>query len=391
MLPHVLRDHLRRPASNSTDSAEWTWETDSSHRITYSSGAVRDLLGYSPEQLIGRPTESLLALDEVERVGRLMREGLAANTGWDNVDVVWRHADGSPVLLRERVTPMLDGQGHPVGLRGVRRQLNLNAGVERSVAAARQRVLSVLEGGTVEIALQPIVDVTTGRVAGVEALARFPDGRDPEQWFRDARDTGLGLDLDRLCFTASLELFDQLPPSVYLSVNASPELITTGLSVADLIAAQVPLERLVLEITEHVQIVDYPELHEALAPLREHGVRLAIDDTGAGYASFAHVLQLRPHIVKIDRSLIANVSRDAARRSLVTALVLLALDLGASVTGEGVERPAELEALAALGVDHVQGFLLGRPRLEQTAWNRWWRRNWLAGTTRSRAHLASAG
>ena len=388
MLPQVLRDHLRRFAPMEPDAAEWSWETDSSHRLTYSSPAVRDLLGYSPEELLGRATASLLALDEVDRVGRLMSEGLAGNTGWDNVDVVWRHVDGSPVLLRESATPLFGPDGAIVGLRGVRRLLIASAFVERSVVAARQRVLAVLEGGTVDIALQPIVDVATGRVAGVESLARFPDGRDPEQWFRDARDSGLGLDLDRLCFMSALQLFDQLPDSIYLSVNASPELIINGLSVSELTAAQVPLDRLVIEITEHVQITDYGELHEALAPLREHGVRLAIDDTGAGYASFAHVLQLRPHIVKIDRSLIANVSRDAARRSLVTALVLLALDLGASVTGEGVERPAEFEALATLGVDHVQGFLLGRPRLEQAAWNRWWRRDWLAGAPRSRARLA---
>ena len=370
-------------------SCEWTWETDRSHRITYSSEEVRELLGYAPDELIGRATATLLALDEIERVGRFMSEGLAKVTGWDDVDVVWRHADGSPVLMRERVTPMLDGHGNPVGLRGVRRLVTAFSAVERSVAAARQRVLSVLEAESVDIALQPIVDLTTGRLAGVESLARFPDGRGPEHWFRDARDAGLGLELDRLCFTSSLQLFDVLPDSAYLSVNASPELITTGLSVADLRAAGVPLDRLVIEITEHVQITDYGELHVALAPLREHGVRLAIDDTGAGYASFAHVLQLRPQIVKIDRSLIANVSLDAARRSLVTALVLLALELGASVTGEGVERPAELEALATLGVDQVQGFLLGRPRVEQTAWRRWWRRDWLAGAPHARARLAT--
>jgi PAS domain S-box-containing protein len=367
---------------------EWTWETDTSHRFTYSSETVRELLGCLPEELLGRATSSLLAVDEVDRVGRIMSEGLAANSGWDNVDVVWRHVDGSPVLLRESATTVLDADGNAVGLRGVRRLLNASTFVERSVVAARQRVQAVLEGGTVDIALQPIVDVTSGRVAGVESLARFPDGRDPEQWFRDARDTGLGLDLDRLCFMSALHLFDQVPSSVYLSINASPELITAGLSLADLLSAQVPLDRLVIEITEHVQIADYQELHEALAPLREQGVRLAIDDTGAGYASFAHVLQLRPHIVKIDRSLIANVGQDAARRSLVTALVLLALDLGASVTGEGVERPAELDALASLGVDHVQGFLLGRPRVEHTAWSRWWRRNWLVGAPRSRALAA---
>ena len=392
MHPHQLRDHLHWHVPDGWDGAEWTWETDSAHRFTYSSPAVRELLGYLPEEVIGRTTESLLAVDEVERVGRLMDTGLDTGSGWDNVDVVWRHVNGSPVVLRERATPLLDATGLVVGYRGTRCLLMTNAAAQRSVAAARQRVVSLLEDASVDIALQPIIDLTTGAIAGVESLARFPDGRGPDHWFRDARETGLGLDLDRLCFSAALAVFDLLPETVYLSVNASPELITRGLRVPDLLAAGVPLDRLVIEVTEHVPIADYRELHEALAPLREHGVRLAIDDTGAGYASFAHVLQLRPHIVKIDRSLIVNVSRDAARRSLVTALVLLALDLGATVTGEGVERPAELEALANLGVDHVQGFLFARPRVEHTAWNRWWRRDWLAGPPPSqrRTRLAAS-
>jgi EAL domain-containing protein (putative c-di-GMP-specific phosphodiesterase class I) len=81
-----------------------------------------------------------------------------------------------------------------------------------------------------------------------------------------------------------------------------------------------------------------------------------VDDTGAGYSSLSHVLQLRPDIIKIDRSLITHVDPDAARRSLVTSLVLLALDLEARVTAEGVETPSELNVLANLGVDYGQGY-----------------------------------
>jgi len=114
-----------------------------------------------------------------------------------------------------------------------------------------------------------------------------------------------------------------------------------------------------------------------LAPARERGVRLAVDDTGAGYASLNHVLQLRPDIIKIDRSLITGLSSDPARRSLVTALVLLALDLGASVTAEGVETPQELETLASLGVDDAQGYLLARPTTNALRWRHWYDRNWL--------------
>ena len=117
--------------------------------------------------------------------------------------------------------------------------------------------------------------------------------------------------------------------------------------------------------------------HARLQAWEQRGRSSAVDDTGAGYASFSHVLQLRPDIIKIDRSLIAKLTTDPARRSLVTALVLLALDLDACVTAEGVETPSELETIATLGVDQVQGYLLARPTSDSERWRRWWTRNWL--------------
>jgi EAL domain-containing protein (putative c-di-GMP-specific phosphodiesterase class I) len=88
------------------------------------------------------------------------------------------------------------------------------------------------------------------------------------------------------------------------------------------------------------------------------------------------VLQLRPDIIKVDRSLIARLATDPDRRSLVTALVLLAMDIGATVTGEGVEEPAELEVLATLGVGYGQGYFLGRPTVDTASWEGWADRTW---------------
>jgi EAL domain-containing protein (putative c-di-GMP-specific phosphodiesterase class I) len=237
--------------------------------------------------------------------------------------------------------------------------------------AARLRVDQVLQRRNVEVALQPVIDLTTGRITGTEALARFADGRPPDIWLAEAVETGQGLALDRAVFTAALREVRRLPEHCYLSVNATPELIVHG-HLTELVTGQhVPLERLVIELTEHVKITSYADLHLGLAQLRERGVRLAVDDTGAGYASFNHVLQLRPDIIKIDRSLIANVNADPARRSLITALVLLALDLNATVVGEGVETMAELNTLASLGVDCAQGYLLARPSTEHSRWRMW--------------------
>jgi EAL domain-containing protein (putative c-di-GMP-specific phosphodiesterase class I) len=88
------------------------------------------------------------------------------------------------------------------------------------------------------------------------------------------------------------------------------------------------------------------------------------------------VLQLNPDIIKLDRALIENLDDDRARRSLVTALVLLALDIGASVTGEGVETDTQKDTLATLGVDQAQGYLLDRPTTDHNVWQRWWSRSW---------------
>jgi EAL domain-containing protein (putative c-di-GMP-specific phosphodiesterase class I) len=175
---------------------------------------------------------------------------------------------------------------------------------------------------------------------------------------------------------AALERFETVPESVYLSVNASPDLLVDQAFRRRLTGSGAPLDRLFVEITEHSRVADYPALNGAVASLREAGVRFAIDDTGAGYASLNHVLQLRPEVIKLDRALIDGVDTDPARRSLVTALVLLALESGASVTGEGVETADQLSALSTLGVDQAQGYLLARPSTDRAEHASWWQRRW---------------
>ena len=112
-------------------------------------------------------------------------------------------------------------------------------------------------------------------------------------------------------------------------------------------------------------------------------MRFAIDDTGAGYASLSHVLKLHPDIIKLDRDLIDTLDTDAARRSLVTALVLLALDIGATVTGEGVETVGPARGAHSLGVDQAQGYHLARPSTDRSDWDRWWTHDFLAASVDS--------
>ena len=119
--------------------------------------------------------------------------------------------------------------------------------------------------------------------------------------------------------------------------------------------------RLVAEITEHAPIDDYARLGEAVGKLRAHGMRLAIDDAGAGYSSLRNILELRPDMIKLDSSLVRDIDSDRSKQALASGLISFAAEIGSGIVAEGIESEPELERLVTLGVEHGQGYLLGRP------------------------------
>ena len=245
--------------------------------------------------------------------------------------------------------------------------------LERTSAVQRQRtqIQQALAPGAMTMAMQPIISLADGHCTGVEALARFPVlGSAPDVVFGLAHEAGLGAELELAAVRTALTQRRCLPADLYLSVNVGPTaIVAPGFESAIRSAGALP--GLVLEITEHVSVIEYAALRRVLAPLRAEGLRLAVDDVGAGYASLRHVLRMRPDIIKIDRSLIDGIAGDVAQRSIVTSIVLLSLDLGADIVAEGVERPADVAALADLGVDMVQGYLFARPSTERSQWRGW--------------------
>jgi EAL domain-containing protein (putative c-di-GMP-specific phosphodiesterase class I) len=165
-------------------------------------------------------------------------------------------------------------------------------------------------------------------------------------------------------------MLPRLRPGQFLALNLSPEALVELAHRANL-REDLPLGQLVIEVTEHSVVDSYAALHRELGPLRARGLRIAVDDAGAGYASLRHVLELRPDFIKVDRSLIHGISDDHARRVAVSAFLSLALDLGATVVAEGVEREADLTTVGELGLHAVQGFLLGRPTSDQRVLSQW--------------------
>jgi EAL domain-containing protein (putative c-di-GMP-specific phosphodiesterase class I) len=231
---------------------------------------------------------------------------------------------------------------------------------ERDQERARSRIRDLIDHRRVDIALQPIIDIATGRMLGVEALARFPSGYGPpDAVFAAAHAAGVGSDLERLAAERAYDVLPLLAPEQYLAINLTPAVAMELVGLEDL--SRLPLDQLVLEITEHQAVENYALLRDSLTTARAGGLRLAIDDAGAGYASLHHIVELAPDIIKIDRSLVDGASSDAARRSVVRAFVHLAADLGASVIAEGVERPEDLHTVHDLGATAAQGYLLARP------------------------------
>jgi EAL domain-containing protein (putative c-di-GMP-specific phosphodiesterase class I) len=205
---------------------------------------------------------------------------------------------------------------------------------------------------------QPVVDLATGRTVGFEALTRFADRTPPDIRFAEAQAAGRGRELEAASLAAAIAAARDLPPGAWLSLNVSPALVVSPGVLAPLVArAERPV---VLEITEHDPVADYGRLADGVRSL-DGDIRLAVDDVGAGYAGLRHILEIRPHIVKLDTALVRAVDTDIARQALIRSLIWFAGRTGTTVLAEGIETVRQLESLRELGVTLGQGFLLGRP------------------------------
>ncbi len=183
------------------------------------------------------------------------------------------------------------------------------------------------------------------------------DGVTPDVRFAAAAAVGLGPELELATLGAALEAAADLPAGLWLNINVSPAFALGGDTLRGLLRAE---DRpIVCEVTEHEAIEDYDAFRSAVAGLE--GVLMAVDDAGAGFSSFRHILELRPAFVKLDRSLVAGIDGDPVRQALIAGMCHFATSAGCRLVAEGIETEAEMAALIDLEVPLGQGYLLGYP------------------------------
>jgi len=230
-----------------------------------------------------------------------------------------------------------------------------------SVAAtqARRDLRRIIRERKYRPVFQPIVELSTATTVGYEALTRFADGVRPDVRFDKAAAVGVGLELEAVTLAAAIGAAARLPAGVFLNLNVSPAAILAGEPLAGILRGSEA--SIVLELTEHAVVDDYDDLRRAIARLGD-GIRLAVDDAGAGFASFRHILELRPQFVKIDRGIVAGINTDPARQALVAGMHHFSTMTSCDLIAEGIETEAEMQTLRSLGILFGQGYLLGRPR-----------------------------
>jgi diguanylate cyclase (GGDEF)-like protein len=220
------------------------------------------------------------------------------------------------------------------------------------------RIRGLMTTGVLVTVFQPVVSLVDGSVLGYEALSRISGSSlGPAQWLDLAEQVGMREALEAAMWRTALAA-GHPPEGTILFLNASPGALLSG----SLSACRDDLPPgTAIEVSEHHAIGDYAVLTRDLAGWVDAGCRIAVDDMGAGNANLAHVLNLAPHYLKLDRSLVMGLDQHPSRIALVESLITFASRIGSRIIAEGIETEAEALALWQAGVRFGQGHLFGHP------------------------------
>lgn len=235
------------------------------------------------------------------------------------------------------------------------------------------RISALLENQMLMTAFQPIYGLEGKGVVGAEALSRFvsDDGAAAELWFAEANAVGLGANLEFSALGSAATAARNLPGNLYVSLNISPTSCLDPRLPELFDHIDLPVDRVVLELTEDIPEEEYLQFISAINPLRERGLRIAVDDSHTGAGALSRMIHLRPDFLKVGRNVISDVDTDGLQHALAACLVDFTDQIGITLVAEGIETVGELRVLTELGVSAGQGYLLGRPSVRPEDWANW--------------------
>ena len=221
----------------------------------------------------------------------------------------------------------------------------------------------------IEMVFQPIMDLTTGKPHGFEALCRGPKGTDlenPIRLFDVATKADLLFELDHLCRRQALIAGKNLDRQYKLFINTLPFSIRDpafqGKYLINLFeGTDLAPEQLVLEVTERLAIENYALFVDAMKYFADMRCLIAIDDMGAGYSGLEKIVHLRPHYVKFDMYMVRDIDTSFVKQQMLHAFKVMSDKIDAKLIAEGIETKEELETVREIGVEYVQGYLLAKP------------------------------
>ncbi len=370
-----------RPGSEGSVEQVWGWEAYDDLLLDF----VRRLKAFQADGIVPPGTFCLPYVRSDEIILMVSPEG----TPLDQVGALEQKSAELDQLIRGYLSERADLSGRFRSFVGAGRirfdsKYRLERLIYRGVQEARDQVTrktvkAEIRGGEMlqdAIArrdifpvFQPVFDLSTGEMIGMEALSRGPRGSEfesGETLFSLAERTELLIPLERVCRQRSLEAAAYANPRQQIFLNLSPAAASDPEFLGPLFQEQVQSfgiepDRIVLEITERTYAVYEGLFREVLARFRQQNFRIAVDDVGTGYSNLSSLAEIEPDYLKFDNVFVRGIDRRRVKQDLLEALMSFARKMKTKVIAEGIESKEELKVLQNLGVPYGQGFLLARP------------------------------
>lgn len=250
--------------------------------------------------------------------------------------------------------------------------VELDPSIDFEKQALCAELLEILHSQNLSALFQPIIDMGSASIIGYEGLIRGPSGsvlHSPASLFKIARVCGLATKVEYLCRRVVLESFIRLSGTGKIFLNISPDILLqrdskSGETLKFIETLGLQPQQVIIEITENMPTVDYPQLREAVHHYRNMGFEIAMDDLGEGFSGLRLWSELRPDYVKIDQHFIQGINLDPIKRQFVSSIQEIARKSGAKVIAEGIETETELLAVHDIGIAFGQGYHIARPNAQ---------------------------